>query len=182
MKPIHLNVLHPNLATDSGLSLIKCLSGIEDSHIFYATTLINFFRPANCLCNSYELAFFTFTYEKGNPLTVTFHPGMQKLAVTIGLIIITATACSSQAVTGLSTVRVIIEFHKPVDGANGELLSRLSLRSGATLRYATSVSATQYAYELTCPSKDPGCQSAIDNLRSDLAIASISADQLRGHQ
>ena len=86
-----------------------------------------------------------------------------------------AAACASSPAT--TSVRVLIEFREPVDGAAADLLSRLQWRSGVAIRYATAVSAKLHAYLLSCPADH--CVAAIAALRREPAILDITPDLLR---
>jgi hypothetical protein len=88
-------------------------------------------------------------------------------------------ACSSPPSASQTPFRILIEFKKPVDGAANDLTSRLETLSGVSVRYAAPVSPTRHAYVLVCPVGDPPCDAAIQALRKDPAVLSITPDQLR---
>jgi hypothetical protein len=90
-----------------------------------------------------------------------------------------AAACSSPPAALQTPFRILIEFKKPVDGAATDLISRLETLSGVSIRYVAPVSPKLHAYALVCPVGDPPCGAAMQALRKDPAVRSISPDQLR---
>ena len=90
-----------------------------------------------------------------------------------------AAACSSSPAALPATSKILIEFKKPVDGAANNLISRLETLSDVSIRYVAPVSPTLHAYLLVCPVGGPPCDAAIQALRKDPAVLSISPDPLR---
>ena len=90
-----------------------------------------------------------------------------------------AAACSSPPAALQTPFRILIEFKKPVDGAANNLISRLETLSDVSIRYVAPVSPTLHAYLLVCPVGGPPCDAAIQALRKDPAVLSISPDPLR---
>lgn len=101
------------------------------------------------------------------------------LATGLAWILFGAAACSSPPAALQTPFRILIEFKKPVDGAATGLISRLETLSDVSIRYVAPVSPTLHAYVLVCPVGDPPCDAAIQALRKDPAVLSISPDPLR---
>lgn len=101
------------------------------------------------------------------------------LATGLVWILFGAVACSSPPAASQIPFRILIEFKKPVDGAANDLTSRLGTLSDVSIRYAAPVSPTLHAYVLVCPVGDPPCDAAIQALRKDPAVLSVSPDPLR---
>ena len=90
-----------------------------------------------------------------------------------------AGCASSPAAMQTTTLRVLIEFNRPVDGAAPELISRLETLSDVSIRYVAPVSPRLHTYVLVCPAGDPPCGAAIQLLSKDPVVLNVSPDQLR---
>jgi len=101
------------------------------------------------------------------------------VASALGLTLISA--CVAPAAPPQTSMRVLIEFRVPVDGAGPALLARLASQSGTSIRHVSSVSNHLHAYELICTAGDPNCAQAMKSLQSATDIASVAPDSLRRH-
>jgi hypothetical protein len=105
----------------------------------------------------------------------------RKLAVAIFAcaLLSSISGCASAPSTAQPSIRILISFRVPVDGAAPDLLSHLERLTGQSIRYASPVSEKLHAYTLFCPADDPGCAATIRLLRTDPAVQDISSDQIR---
>jgi hypothetical protein len=97
----------------------------------------------------------------------------------VGALFGSAGCASSPAAMQTTTLRILIEFNSPIDGAAPDLISRLETLSGVSIRHVAPVSPKLHAYVLVCPAGDPPCDAAIHVLRKDPVVLNISPDQLR---
>lgn len=111
------------------------------------------------------------------PVATSWLPRL--LATGLVWILFGAAACSSSPTASQTPFRILIEFKKPVDGAETGLISRLETRSDVSIRYVAPVSPTLHTYVLVCPVGAPPCDAAIRALRKDPAVLDISPDPLR---
>ena len=77
------------------------------------------------------------------------------------------------------TLRVIIGFTGPVDGAAPATLARLAALSGAEVDFVSSLSPRSHAYRLRCPPDDPACGRALAALKAAPSIDSLSSDTIK---
>ena len=88
-------------------------------------------------------------------------------------------ACAAPPATEPVTLRVIIGFTGPVDGAAPATLARLAALSGAEVDFVSSLSPRSHAYRLRCPPDDPACGRALAALEAAHSIDSLSPDTIK---
>lgn len=87
--------------------------------------------------------------------------------------------CASAAVSPPGELRVIVQFKRSVSPVDPDILRRLSVVSGTSVRVSAAVSDTEAAYWLNCTPKDPLCHDAMGRLVIEPIVGNVQPDRYR---